>query len=292
MRVGRYPEALDAFEDTLDIYKEVYEKNAVEFIDVYLSLADAERYTDYLSDWTKHNRDALGIAREVMGKESAAYAFLLLEVGHTEFVNQGSEGEGRIEEGYKILRDMTPEPAQMGFAHFLKGKVAMSHKRYEDALPYLKASVQKINADPATIDYKLLLTALGFITVALEETGQSDLATESLTEIGLIKEKLGDDSVVPIFKIEPRFPNNVDTMTTGTLLNVKKLNEGKVTIQFDVDEKGFTTNHSVFLSTGKQSYADAAMDAVKKYRFAPRFVNGQPVTVAGAQQSFSFLLDL
>jgi hypothetical protein len=41
---------------------------------------------------------------------------------------------------------------------------------------------------------------------------------------------------------------------------------------------------------GPKDFIEPAIEAVKQYRFAPRFVDGKPVMVRDATQTFHFLI--
>lgn len=293
LKLRRHSDALPVLTSAREAYSRVYEKDAPEFIDLYLDLAEAARGDDYESSWSRYDDDALGIARKFYGEESADYALMLIDVGHVEFINQGEHGERRITDGFEILQPIGAQHPRWAYANFVRAKVEMSHRRYTQALSYLNTSVDLLSkADSNPTTQSTLMTALAFQSVALEETGQGEQATASLLQIGRIKESLGDTSAEPVFTVKPTFPSSVRTATTGTLLNVEKMNEGTASIVFDIDERGFTTNHRVDFVIGPQAYADATIEAVKKFRYAPRFQNGQPVPITGARYQIRFLLNL
>jgi TonB family protein len=203
-------------------------------------------------------------------------------------VNQGERGPSHIRDGFEIIEKLENKP-NWAFANFVMGKLEMAREQYDSAMPYLQVCIDAINANPVGIDNTILLTALGFQSVALEETGQSEKATAALQEIGRLKEQLGDTSTNAVFNPAPVFPGSVNLQQTGTRLDVEQ-NEGSVMIVFDVDENGFTTNHRIEASVGPAAYVNAALDALKRSRYAPLYVGGRPTVMTNLRFQYRFLI--
>jgi TonB family protein len=291
LKNGEPKRALSVLLDVVKLYAKVHDDAALEYVQLYLDLADAERKTDYESNWTKWMDDAIRVGNTSYGSKSADYALLLLDIGHIELVNQGPEGESHIRRGFELLESSAEKP-RWAYANFVRAKLDMAHKRYKTALSYLDTCIQGLNAvPPESVDKTMLMTALAFQSVALEETEQSEQATAALQQIGLIKEQLGDTSAEPVFRASPKFPSSIDMTQTGKLIDVERTNEGSVMVTFDVNEKGFTTNHQIEFSVGPSTYIDAALDALKKSRYAPRYVNGQPAPLTGLRFQYRFLIN-
>jgi protein TonB len=51
---------------------------------------------------------------------------------------------------------------------------------------------------------------------------------------------------------------------------------------------GFVRNPRLIENTGHRDFEKASIEAALEFRYAPRFVDGKPVTVEGVQNRFTF----
>ena len=279
-------QACSVLSDTIALYKEVYGSQAPELIGLYTDYGAARLKENYKSTWYKEHDQAFSIARKVYGNDSGDYGFLLVTLGHLEIVNQAPNGEQRIKRGYKILKNLDSPHPDMYLAEFYMGKLELGYRHYKDARKHLENSLRLLNEDNSNPDFEQSVRA--FLVEALENLGESELATEHLLAIGRQQAEAGIANLKPLFIKKPEFPRNAIRQQTGTNINVNR--EGMVTLQFDVDERGFTRNIEVVLLDGPDGYAKPAIEAVEKFRFAPRFVNGKPEEVRFVNFTFNFLL--
>ncbi len=288
LRAHKNKLAENVLSDTLVLYKEIYGSDAQELIGLYIDLGEARRSVDYQSSWYRTDSDALSIAKKVYGKDSASYGMLMIDLGHIELVNQAPFGESRIETGYKILQNLDISPLEMSHAEFIMGKLDLANHSFNSARKHLEAALIPFNEDGA--DKNLEQTIRAFLVEALENLGESELATDHVLAIGRMQAEAGISSFKPLFIKKPKFPPGVISQQTGTRIDVEDGQEGMVTLGFDVDEKGFTRNIEIKLLVGPDDYVKPAKDAVEKFRFAPRFVDGKPVVVMDLRYTFRFLL--
>ena len=89
-----------------------------------------------------------------------------------------------------------------------------------------------------------------------------------------------DGPLVAIVRVAPEYPTN---------LSARGL-EGFVTVRFDVDENGRTTNIAV-VDSSHSGFERAAVRAAAKFRYRPKVVDGQAVLTSGLQYRFRFELD-
>ncbi|MCZ6641016.1 MAG: energy transducer TonB [Gammaproteobacteria bacterium] len=90
----------------------------------------------------------------------------------------------------------------------------------------------------------------------------------------------GDGDLLPIVKVMPVYPR-ID-QTRGI--------EGYVIIQFTVDELGRVVDPVVVDAMPDRVFNKAALEAVRRYKYKPRVVNGTPTSVTGLQQRLTFEL--
>ena len=285
LRAHKAKQASEVLSDTVALYKEVYGNQAPELISLYTDLGAARLKENYKSAWYKAHDQAFSIAKKVYGNDSADYGFLLVTLGHVEIVNQAPNGEQRMKRGYKILQNLdTPHP-DMYLAEFYMGKLELGYRHYKDARTHLENALRLLKEDTGP-DFEQSIRA--FLVETLENLDESELATEHLLAIGRQQAEAGIANLKPLFIKKPEFPKSVFRSQTGT--NITGNKGGMVVLEFDVDEKGYTRDIKVVLLDGPDAYAKPAIEAVEKFRFAPRFINGKPEMVRFVKYTFNFLI--
>ena len=87
--------------------------------------------------------------------------------------------------------------------------------------------------------------------------------------------------LVPIFMVQPIYP----------FVAVVKEIEGYVLIQFSVSENGSVSDVVILDSEPRYTFDDAALSAIRKFRFTPREVGGDPITAEQIQMRFAFTME-
>ncbi|MCZ6640597.1 MAG: TonB family protein [Gammaproteobacteria bacterium] len=89
-----------------------------------------------------------------------------------------------------------------------------------------------------------------------------------------------DGNYLPIVKVAPVYPR--DAQTQGI--------EGYVVLEFVVTRTGRTADVVVVESSPPDVFDSAALNAVQRYKYKPRVVDGKPIEVAGVRNRISFEL--
>ncbi len=87
--------------------------------------------------------------------------------------------------------------------------------------------------------------------------------------------------LTPIFVVQPVYP----------LSAAKREQEGFVVVEFAVKESGDVLNPIVVDAEPKLLFNEAALNAISRFRFAPRKIGGEPVRVEKVQLKFTFNLE-
>ena len=87
-----------------------------------------------------------------------------------------------------------------------------------------------------------------------------------------------DSDIVPLVRIQPTYPPR--EAARGV--------EGWVVLQYDITATGAVTNVAVVESEPGTAFDSAAADAVARWRYNPRVVNGQAVERVGVRTRISF----
>jgi protein TonB len=91
----------------------------------------------------------------------------------------------------------------------------------------------------------------------------------------------GGGDVVPLVRVNPQYPSRA--MQRGV--------EGYVHLSFTVTRAGTVEDVEVLRSEPKSYFEDAAIAAVRKYRYKPKMENGSPVERPGVEVVLAFKLN-
>ncbi|MCY4060253.1 MAG: hypothetical protein OXG44_19905 [Gammaproteobacteria bacterium] len=169
-------------------------------------------------------------------------------------------------------------------ARFWIGKIHLERDRFRDSGESMTPVVELLPDDDS-----VALMARAHMVEAYEELGESDRATEHCLAIGQTVPWTGTAEYQPLFKRVPIYPRRALVRNT----------EGHVLLQFAVDEMGFVRNPVVVQSEALpapagvdlgivRDFETAAIEAARKFRYAPRFVDGQAVAVEGVMNRIVF----
>lgn len=90
----------------------------------------------------------------------------------------------------------------------------------------------------------------------------------------------GEGDYLPIVRVAPQYPRRA-------LINDV---EGWVVVEFTVTPQGTVSNPRVVAEEPKGVFSEVAKNAVLKFRYKPRVVNGEPISVAGVRNKITFRL--
>lgn len=189
-------------------------------------------------------------------------------------LSEAAETFGRLGKTERVAR-----------AKFWIGKIHLGRDRYPQAVESMTTVVDLLPADDKTA-----LMARANLVEAYERLGESDRATEHCLAIGQTVPWMGTADYQPLFRRTPTYPRSALTRNA----------EGFVLLEFAVDEMGFVREPKVVESRVDKdvggvtesaiarAFGDAAIDAAKRFRYAPKFVDGEPVAVEGVRNRFVF----
>lgn len=151
-------------------------------------------------------------------------------------------------------------------------------KRIESAAYYEKV----INTFDKEVDtsHPLELASRAALVNIYERLGKSEQATEHCVAIGHLTPWKDDIEPTPLYRLEPMYPRE----------QAKRGHEGWVILSFDIDTYGFVTNVELESKHGAHGFAKQAKRAVKKWRYAPKIVDGKPQVAEGMRVQLDFKL--
>jgi len=267
LRVGDDQEARSVLQKAGEIFEKVYGKEAEKLIDPLMDLGTAFAHRNIKTQIWNYNR-ALNIIKNVKGKNNLLYAEVSIEAGSNLLIrSRSSTAKSYIKNAYNIYHELLGEKHyKTGLAAFHLGKFALSAKKYRTAEKYFNSSLAifEVSGKPSN---SLELTTHAFLVEVYENKHERDKATAHCQAIGSMKPWDASQMQVPLFKMSPKYPQSA----------LLAMVEGETILAFTVTEAGMVIDPEVDRSSGDDRLDKAAMEAIEKWRYAPRFVDGKPV---------------
>lgn len=158
-------------------------------------------------------------------------------------------------------------------ADFLVAAFAEGRKDYDEAILRLN-NVVTVFDQALEFDHNTELNAHSKLVALYERTGQSDEATKHCIAIAKMVPWKESQEQTPLYRQNPEYP----------MSKVKQRRDGSVQMEFDITKSGFVENIKVLNSEGGSAFEREAVAAMKKWRYAPKFENGQAVVATSHVQ--------
>lgn len=221
--------------------------------------------------------------------------------------------QGRYEEGLDAFDDYLelPQTPPSADDQYLKATVLYQMERYEDAFEPLERAIAMAE-EPAerwyqllyvlqyqTDDYDAAVNTLETLNARWpSETWEKALDYARLLQQGAVETldisaesdavrqqsqsfaATQNEDFLPIVRVAPIYPPRAAARGL----------EGYVVVSYTVNTSGTTEDINV-LESSATLFEQAAIDAVEKYKYRPRIIDGQPVAVEGATSRIVFVLE-
>ena len=272
--VGQYRKARKALDGKLEVLAAHYGNGATELVPIMMQRARAAKTPDTALE---HFRHAARLSKGyddnlIEAQKNFEIMTILLRQGGGAFV------EPYVDRTYEIYSErLQPNDFRLGLMSYHNARWAVGRGHHDQALGYLRGALTAFRNPERERMGSLERTVRIQMVETLEEFGQRDAATEHLLLLGAQQD--WSPQAEPVYKPAPVVP--VDAM--------KKRLDGQVTLSFTVDAQGFVVNPTISEST-QPSLNDAALAMVKAFRYAPRFIDSNPVATEGIEftENFSF----
>jgi len=279
LRLHLYHEAKLILIEALNSFETVYGTESIELIPVLMDLGHANANVNKDNIKKKLYARAFKLYEQDYGKESVEFAWFsvrngvdMLSIGHD------SAGNKSLKTGYGILLSRLGEDHEKtGFAAYNLGKYELSLNHYAAAKPYFLIALKNFEKTDAPSN-KGELSTHAFLVRVYEELGESELAYQHSLAIGRMTPFESNQSYFPIYKKSPVYPKSA----------LRQRKEGYVIVEFTVDEKGLVRDPRVVVTEGDKAFEQPSLDVVRTFRYAPRFIDGQPVAVEGVRNKLYF----
>lgn len=272
---GQHEQARVVLKGKLKVLQKHYGKEAAELLPMYMELGMAHfelpsprkgvNYLRQVASLVEDDENELyrarinfNIATQLISRQGMASARDFMETAHTIYT-----------------RNLQKEDVRLGLTSFHLGRFLITDEQYDRAKQELGVAIHVFSSLEST-NRQTELAARLLMIVALENMGERDLATEHCLVIGRVRQD-EDSDYVPVYKPQPIYPRAA----------LQRRQSGEVVVEFMVDAAGIVVDPAI-VSSSSEVFDQAALEAVNKFRYAPRFENGQPVATEGVQNKVMF----
>ena len=151
-------------------------------------------------------------------------------------------------------------------ARYFAGRLNMTPGRYENAVENLETIVSTIKTSLET-SHPYELASHAALIETYEKLGKSEEATKHCVAIGQLTPWKEDIEPTPLYRINPKYPKSYS----------KNGRQGHTQMTFDISASGFVENIQV-IDSSSPLFTKESIAALNKWRYAPKFENGQAVT--------------
>lgn len=261
-------------EEILAVSRKEYGQNAPELVDallVALSTHNLEATKDYYEELVKIADANIEQQPEHMLRAKIEAAAHLLRIGSPvsrDLLRFAETAEERFGAEHELAL----------LANFHAGRY-LEAKRDEDAAIHRfkkVAAADESTLPPALVTAKYMSHAR--LVHFLEQQGKSDEATTHCLAISKMGYGIQDErEPTPLYRVNPRYPR----------LLVERRVEGSIKATYDINEYGFVENVQV-IESSNSGFTKTGKEAIEKWRFAPRIVDGKPVMSEGRSVKLVF----
>jgi len=289
-------EAREVLGRSLQLMEDIHGRDSIELVPVIADLADAHSRVGSSDRQLDHYRRAMRIVGRQQSKQSLEYADIAFRAATSTFnFSRSLAGRRYLRDAQEIYQARLDAGDQkLGLTSLFLGKMAFADRSSKKAAAHLEEALTSFGGQSDRAR-QLRLSTHALLVQIYETRGDSDLATEHSIAIGRDTPADSDQDYLPIFRPRPNYPK---------VMRQRRI-EGFVDIEFTVNESGFTENARVIRAVTSdpqraekalasddvnESFSVAALLAVKRFRYAPRFENGVAMPVENVKARVSFKL--
>lgn len=279
----RFDDAFGPLRTGIKRLEKLHGKTHESLIDPLWALAEAHRASAIQDDrWIPDLRRILRIVERTRGKDDLLFAEINQLLGKTlalsNLPRNRRRAVGHLTTAYETYQRLYNRPAyKTGLAAFWLGKSRLQQGKYKAAEEHFLDAL-RLFEETLPPGHDLQLMTHGFLIALYEERGKSSQADAHVRAVSLLRPSEGVDGYAPLYKLSPVYPRSARVLGR----------QGFVLVEFTVTTRGTVTKIRVLESEGGKDIEDAALEAIKSYRYAPAIRDGEPVETAGVQNKIIF----
>lgn len=285
-------EALDALNESVQIYQDVFGDDAADLIDPYMEMARVtvsmgdrtaarEYYSQSLALLEKHLDP--GSQLEGMMRMSIGIIDINTAVGPRQMKDHNEAALAMLNSAIEILQPLegTQSKIYLAQSQLSLGNFEVRNQNYRDGIDSLLAAVTTFSEiggnDLLTVDARIALVN------AYETQGNRDEATEHLLAIAAVRNISSAEELEPVqaFAAYPR-----PSRENGRNSALPTTAEGFTVVSFTVDQEGFVVDPVVLESEGSNLFPGESLRAIRQFRYAPRLIDGEAVDTENVTHRF------
>lgn len=234
--------------------------NAIEVTDN--AIAQTELLEDALKLAKAQNQPELVAATQVQGFESIAHSFAYREKHNV-----------MLKEAFDFFQtNAATYPKQYLHATYLMAQIKYAKKKYTAAETYFLDVLKQTKE--LNFSHPLALGAHARLVDIYEQQGKSAQATPHCIAIGSMTPWNNNQDPVPLFRKEPEYPMSA----------ARARKDGYAKMKFTITPEGSITNIEVLETQGSSAFGTKGVEALAKWRYAPKFENGKAVPTESVVQ--------
>lgn len=286
----QYDKALDAYDDVIDMREDLYGKYDLATLEArldqyytYSDQAAAEQSLSLVDKNTGRLHTIMYSIDDVVeaNPDDAAMAYYLIG---TAMARSGHMPESARKAKSILSEGIAKATATWGDTDIrtleLQYILALIYKgdfKLPEAANQLEALAAKISKN-AYDSHPWALQAHAVLVELYTTMDQHDKATKHCQIIGQVRPWKDNAEPEPIFRKRANYPRSLGQANIP----------GEVVLKYDIDPEGYATNLDVVSVEGGDAFAKSALIALTYWRFAPKYVDGQPVTARDNYSKFTF----
>jgi TonB family protein len=260
-------EQVALYREVVNATEKLYGSKSLQLIDPLLSLAKSLVKSGKRSDWHSHIEHALEIAKDdknmfLESKVNFEAAKILFKSGeHYRKAKQYLKRTDEININHLPIDALHRLEVDMWVAAYDTGR-----KRHNAAIERLN-NVVDVFDNNLDFEHPFELIARSRLVAAYERKGDREAATKHC--IAIAQMRPWDDNIeqTPLYRQEPKYP----------MIAAKGGREGSVQLEFTITPSGFVEDIMVLNPEQSIGFQNESIKALKKWRYAPKFVDGVAV---------------
>jgi TonB family protein len=280
LEVNLVEKAYPILRQALDQYEKLFGERAFTLGSLLKHTGRAAAANGHTTRAVAYFNRGLNIVADHEGKQSLPFAALALQAGTALLKNGSDEAVRYLLQSHGIYEKLLGhEDSNTALAAFQLGEFYLTRRQYSAAIGHLESALPVFEATESYDKQRALRTHINLVS-ANENLGRSDAATKHCLAIGANMPEVHEKGFQPLFQRPPVYPEPA----------LRARREGYVLVRFDVDARGFVRNLEAVEVEGDKAFVQPALAAARRYRFAPRFVNGKATVAEDVQVRVSFRL--
>lgn len=249
----------------VDIFLEAYDEDNIELVDLYMLVAKSYQRSSKPKQ-KKYYQKALALLDNHKDAQPLLVAEIQLEIGADLLTLSSPKSKVLIEANHYLSKHLPENDRRLVYSNYYTGNYYLAIGKTDEAIEMLSKNLDVYyKLDGPT--HPLELNTHAILVETYEKIGESEKATAHCRAIGEMTPWDDNQSQKPLYRTPPPYPQNAARLRK----------EGYAIVKFVVDKNGFVKDPEATDYRGSKTFQKTSVNTVKKWRYAPRFENGEPV---------------